>query len=367
MSFNDYYNDFGYGFNTTYIDGCISDIEGQESYCKTWINKFEKLFSSATPDEMGEWFIRSTKSIWEMYASATMLTEARCSLSNNCYVSYYFCLYYALFHAIWSLLYMTPEIELAKLYRVTHSALINKFMEYHTGKEGMFSIAAVEQFENLKYKREYYSYNSPLNLVFPDSEDELRKTNDLILSIFQTVELHSFMANTNSKGYEAADLKDHISFHYKFIQFFSNVNVPELLTERDALRKKRESRQASYRRYDEKKKKLILAVRSGDTSVNNKMISETGKKAAEAKKDLDDIVLRLSEIDKELANISVDESAQFALNEVESGKSRICIAIVQFEVDHMFDEFHGYDGLEITDPISFNPREANNVVYSSIM
>lgn len=367
MSFNSYYNQFGYGFNTTYIDACIPDDNNQKSYCKAWTNKYKTTLSSCSPDEKAEWFIRSKKSIWEMYASSTMLTEARCSLGNNCYVSFYFCLYYALFHAIWSLLYMTPEIELDKLYRVAHSALINKFREYHTGKAGMFSLEAVEQFENLKYKREYYSYNSPLNLVFPDSADELRKTETLILSIFQTASLHSFMANSNSKCCRITDLTDRIGFHEKFVQFFSNVNISDLKAKRNELRKKRKSRQASYRRYDEKKHELILAAQSGDSDIDNKMISKAGKKAAEAKKDLNDIALRLSEIDKELANISVDEAARFALNEVESGKSVIGITIIQFEVDHMFDEFHGYDGLEVTDPISFNPCEANNIVYATVM
>lgn len=366
MSFNYYYDGFGFRFNTTYIDACIPDEKQQKEYCKIWTEKYKKCFAGATPDDMGEWLIKSQKSIWEIYSSATILTEAECNLNNNCFVAFYFCLYYALFHAMYSLLFIAPDIQLDILYRISHATLLNSFKDHYTGKNGMFDETAIEQFENLKYKREYYSYNSPLNLVFPDADDELKRTKKLILSLFQTMYLNSYIASENSKIYRLNDLSDLIAFHKKYVKFFSNVDIVQLYEDQKKYEEEKYGLMAQYSKLEENKNQLIAARKSGNTSIDNKIISEASRNAAQAKAKLDDTSMKLERVEKELTNVSLDEAAKNVFHEVNHGERVIGITKIQLEIDHMFDEFHGYDHLEDAEPIGFNPWESNNIVYNSI-
>ncbi len=94
MSFSDY--DITQCYATNYIDLCIKNPKTQHNYCNRWEEKYKNALEKADADEIGLWTIRQNKAIWQMYSSATLMTEAKLHYNNNCFISFYFCLYYSL-------------------------------------------------------------------------------------------------------------------------------------------------------------------------------------------------------------------------------------------------------------------------------
>ena len=130
------------------------------SYCRS--GKPAYVCLPFTKDELGEWIIRYYKAIWEMYSSSSIFVESKLHLNNNCFISYYFCLYYSLFHAMNALIYLNPNTPIKTVFRVSHHKLKNVFKSEFCNSKSIFDNTTIELFENLKFKREYFSYNAPL-------------------------------------------------------------------------------------------------------------------------------------------------------------------------------------------------------------
>lgn len=387
MSFSEYYKKNGLNYKTNLIDTCISDVEDQNDYYSVWITKYKEKLNKCSPDYIAEWVIKTNKSEWSMMSASTILVEAECSLNNQCFVSFYFSLYYALFHAVYSLLYMDPGVELDALFRISHSKLLKLFSENYTGKHGMFNDSAIELFEELKYKREYYSYNAPLNMVFDKINNDFHRTKDLISKIIQTLFFHSFIAHqavdimvpgavslTSSpadgharKFCKITDLNDRIGFHEKFYKFYSNIDVILLKDERNKLRKRKKNVKATISRNTEKKSSLLKNKKFWNENDKQKLQIVCSKLSA-AQIELGDIEKKLVCIDKTLSQVKLDPSADSLLLEFESGRAGLGIEQFQLEVDHLFDELRGYaiSGLGANSPIKLDVLRVWKHVYSCL-
>lgn len=77
----------------------------------------------------------------------------------KCFSSYYFCLYYSLFHAIYSSIFLDADSNIDKLLSVTHRNIINIFISaFGNSKADIMTKDIADLFVDLKYRREYYSY-----------------------------------------------------------------------------------------------------------------------------------------------------------------------------------------------------------------
>lgn len=376
MSFSAFYQKDGHLFCTNLIDLLIPEEKDQNNYYSDWMSKYKKKVYKCDPDVLAEWEIRTKKSIWELFSSSTILAEAECSLSNNCFVSFYFCLYYSLFHSMNALLYISPSMILDDVYRISHSQLLNSFESIYTGKHGMFDNSAILLFEKLKYMREYYSYNSPLNLVFQNLYDDLEATRKLVLSMNQTLFFHVFMARQASsvlvkdpkgnidekKNCSITDLKQRIKFNKMFVQFFSNVAVIALQEEKHELKRELKNAKAKEKRWSARTSVLNIKQKNGE-SVSSEDINNARRKLSSAIKDRREIEETLNKVENELNAVVLDPAAKDLLNEYESGRTRIGIDLLQDEIDYFFDQFRGYYCTVSKSAVSFDETKVWNHIY----
>ena len=222
MSFNRF---LPYSANFSRLDNRIADEATQQKYYNRWMLKYSKVFSKNDNWPVIEWDLRCRKALREIFTSATFFAEAKVNLKMKCFSSYYFCLYYSLFHALYSALFLDTESELDKLFEINHSNLITRFISaYGNTKDDILDRDVEKLFQQSKYRREYYSYFTPLNNLFAQGE-ELELLHDTILDCYQLVAFHSFMLHKSSCKHSSGiacietDIKE--QFDATFVQLFS--------------------------------------------------------------------------------------------------------------------------------------------------
>lgn len=180
------------------LDRKLADVSNQQRYYNRWMQKYSRIFTEEDDWAVIEWDLRCRKALREIFSSATFFAEARINLKMKCFSSYYFCLYYSLFHALYSALFLDTESELDKLFDINHSNLITRFISAYGNTKGDIMDRQVEDlFKQLKYRREYYSYFTPLNNLF-EQANELDPLHDTILVCYQLVAFHSLMLHKSS-------------------------------------------------------------------------------------------------------------------------------------------------------------------------
>lgn len=191
MSFNDFSN-YVYSFNR--LDLKLDNPDSQKKYYNRWMQKYAEVFKQASTDSIAiEWDLRCRKALREIFSSATFFVEAKKNLEARCFSSYYFCLYYSLFHAIYSSIFLDADSKINRLFDVTHRNIINIFISaFGNTKSDLFSKDISDLFTNLKYRREYYSYVTPFNNLF-DYEKDLEQLEQILLDCYQLTSFHSLM------------------------------------------------------------------------------------------------------------------------------------------------------------------------------
>lgn len=121
------FKDFSdYRFNFDRLDQKITKNCTPVAYYQRWMEKYAKIFKANMEDLcVIEWDLRCKKVLRERFAASTFYVEAGKSLKMRCYASYYFDLYYSLFHSIYSVVLMDPNTNLSNIQSITHSNLIN--------------------------------------------------------------------------------------------------------------------------------------------------------------------------------------------------------------------------------------------------
>lgn len=189
------FKDFSpYVFSFERLDKKITDTCTPSNYYQSWMKKYAELFKAdSSTMNVVELDLRGKKSLREMFASATFFVEVEKDLTMRCYASYYFCLYYSLFHALWSVIMLDPKAKLNSILNITHQNLITIFVgTFANSKKDILDSGIKEQFYNLQYKREYYSYVTPINNLFR-YQDDLERTEETIKDCFQLASFHSLM------------------------------------------------------------------------------------------------------------------------------------------------------------------------------
>ena len=103
MAFRDY-SEYIFGFKA--LDLKKPDIIEQKKYYNKWMQKYSVVFNGDDNFQGIEWDLRCKKALREIFSSATFFMEAKKNLEMGCFSSYYFGLYYSLFHAIYSVIFL---------------------------------------------------------------------------------------------------------------------------------------------------------------------------------------------------------------------------------------------------------------------
>lgn len=191
MSFMDF-SSYITSFNR--LDAKLSDMDMQKKYYDKWMQKYARIFKCETKQLNSiEWDLRCRKALHEIFSSATFFIEAKKCLEMCCFSSYYFCLYYSLFHAIYAAIFLDTDSIMNSLLNITHRNIINIFTSaYCKSKKDIMSKEVNVLFNELKYRREYYSYATPFNNLF-DYKNDLERLKDILLDTYQLTSFHSLM------------------------------------------------------------------------------------------------------------------------------------------------------------------------------
>ncbi|EOU2050039.1 MAG: hypothetical protein E6610_03895 [Clostridium perfringens] len=184
-------NEYGCNFNN--IREKLTDSRKEDIYYQKWMKNYSELFNRNDSFEIIEWKAREWRAIKEIYASAILYKESEFALKNRCMASYYFSLYYSLFHAMLSSICLDTNITLEKIIDINHSKVGKQFKNtYCNGKGAILTDDIYILFNKFKYLREYYSYTPPMNMPLYDSNysESLRK---YIIQCFQLTNLQSLI------------------------------------------------------------------------------------------------------------------------------------------------------------------------------
>ena len=367
MSFSKFYG--AYDFNTFYIDKCIKCEKEQLKYYNLWCEKYNKCFSKCTTDELGEWIIRYYKALWEMYSSSSIYTEAEVHLNNNCFISYYFCLYYSLFHAMNALIYLDPHILAKTVYRISHYKLKNIFKSDFCNSKGIFDNSVIKLFEDLKFKREYFSYSSPMNMVYDSWEKDINVVKDMLCKIYQVLALHSSIAKKEFPFLQYSNITNKKLFSLKFKSYFSNIDIVSLNENLKELKRKKRNEKARLRRREQRLNIMINSIKAGENQYSKRNIRRFIKDRNGVKDYIITIENSIDKIKCELDRVKLDPAAETLLCELRKEYYCLNFGIIQLEIEHIFDEFHGYDYgcWKNKVPIKFDSMKADSFIYSCIV
>lgn len=190
MAFRDF-SKYIYEFNA--LDMRLPDKSDQIKYYNKWMRNYSIIFKSDYNFVGIEWDLRCRKALREIFTSATFFIEAKKTLEMSCFSSYYFCLYYSLFHAIYSVIFLDSHLSIENLINVTHRNIINLFhSKFCNAKTDAMSREIKPLFESLKYRREYYSYVTPFNNIFSHEED-MKHLERALIDCYQLSCFHSLL------------------------------------------------------------------------------------------------------------------------------------------------------------------------------
>ncbi len=213
-----------YIFEFRALDSQLPNIDDQNKYYNRWMKDYSLIFKNYV-DCLGiEWDLRCRKSLREIFSSATFFIEAKKTLEIKCFSSYHFCLYYSLFHAIYSTLFLNPKLSLKALTKITHRNSINLFYSnFCNGKSNIVSRDIKELFGTLKYMREYYSYVTPFNNIF-DKDKYITQLEQILKNCYQLSSFHSLMIeHSYSKKIKKVERIDSDKKFYYFIDLFNTL------------------------------------------------------------------------------------------------------------------------------------------------
>jgi hypothetical protein len=191
--------------------------------------RYRNLISTWQPEDIAIWCVRLRRSLKAAFTAAHYVTSAQHAHKAGLQESYYFLSYYAAFHGMWSVLFLHPAERAETIAKITHSKLLNVFAsEFASGKKAIIAYDVKKIVEDLKFMREYYSYNMPMNYPFGGADDLASAANStfgIVKQCIQLSNLHSHMIQIAScrLGKSSTDVaKD---YRAKFEGIFKQMNA----------------------------------------------------------------------------------------------------------------------------------------------
>lgn len=169
-----------YYSNFDMLNKLLPDKSIQRKFVDSWKGKYKSEFLDHDPSFAYLWNIRTYKALKEIFSSAELFGESLAAKESNCWASFYFTSYYALFHSFLACVFLLPGESLESLSNITHSKLLHVFQNsFCKGNYKIIDESICTAFTILKYQREYYSYQMPPNHFLYESDCNIKP--DLIL------------------------------------------------------------------------------------------------------------------------------------------------------------------------------------------
>lgn len=190
---------FKYAANFSCLDSIWKEGQG-DTYFAEWEKKYKDYLETA--DEFGKVClgIRIYRVKKEVFSSAQMFTEAIVAKKEGCLTAYFFLCYYALFHAMESVLFMNTDLDDGKILGLSHRKVKKYFQEYYCmGEHSILPEKLIALFERLKTFREYYSYTMPLNVSGAEQID-MNELEHCLKLCYQLAHVHEHILFDLCKG-----------------------------------------------------------------------------------------------------------------------------------------------------------------------
>lgn len=214
--------------NFSYLNQNMSDLNKQKKYYQKYVEKYNSISKKNNRNDIILWDVRLRKSLKEIFTSAAFFVEGQYVYEQNCFTSYYFLMYYSLFHAMLATLFLDEKLTVEELMDINHSKVLNCFVSNHcTSKFPIIKSEIKYHFEILKYMREYYSYSMPMNEFFEEIEGLENPKKFIENDIKQCFQLANFLSvcleNSFVKHFQRVTKINQDSMYY-LIELFKKVN-----------------------------------------------------------------------------------------------------------------------------------------------
>lgn len=218
---------FDYVTNFTNLNINLGSANACTQYFSEWIGRYRKLMRGWDTNETAAWSVRLRQSLKSAFISTHFALAAREANEAGSRVTFFYLSYYAVLHAVWGVLYLHPDEKTAAIAKPTHSKLANVFQSAFCGPKGIIRYQMKDVMENLRVRREYYSYRMPLNSPVDDEHDANKYTSSVAGILKQCIQLanlhsHLIVAAADREGVGAVRIQSNA--REAFIDVFRAVN-----------------------------------------------------------------------------------------------------------------------------------------------
>lgn len=196
-------------------------------YFSTWMARYRKIMRNWSEVEAAVWSVRMRQSLKSTFVSTHFSISANEAYRIGSYVTFYYLSYYAALHALWGVLYLHSDEKTDAISKPTHTKIYNVFQSSFCGPKGIIRYQVKEMMEDLRTRREYYSYRMPMNSPFDDHADargETASVGGLVKQCIQLSNLHSHLiseASTRENIFSGTVPREEIG---SFIDAFRTIN-----------------------------------------------------------------------------------------------------------------------------------------------
>lgn len=216
--------------NFSYLNKNIASCELQDKYYQKCMQQYSTITKKKDIKDIIEWSIRIRKSLKEIFTSALFYVESEKCKTDGCFASTYYLRYYSLFHAMLSNLFLDEKQKISELMDINHTKVVNCFVSnYCSNSFPIIDNEIKENFNILKFMREYYSYTMPMNEIFSNGSNGKWDEKEINLreNIIQCFQLANFLVvcieNSFSKNFTTY-LKIDENNKFIFDEIFKMVN-----------------------------------------------------------------------------------------------------------------------------------------------
>lgn len=198
-----------YASNFFHLNKALGGEQACADYFHRWRNRYLKVMKTWTALDTAIWCVRMRRSLKEAYTATYFALSAQHARRERLDETYYYLSYYAVFHGMWAVLLLHPEHRTEFVAQISHDKLGNIFSaEFCRGPTPIMSYDMRELVPALRFLREYYSYNMPMN--HPDAEHlpfGVASTGGIVKHCLQLANLHSHIVQNASQAAERFSTK----------------------------------------------------------------------------------------------------------------------------------------------------------------
>jgi hypothetical protein len=218
---------FEYVTNFIHLNINLGSEEACKKYHDRWMARYSKVAQSWDEFEIAAWTVRLRQSLKLAFSGTYFALSSRELKDQGAIAASYYLAYYAAMHAMWSVVYLLPDLTHEKVTQVGHGALTNIFAANFTGSKAILQYDIKALVEDLRFLREYYSYRMPLNSpVPPDSEVAQAHIHlgGLVKQSLQLANLHSHLIRKAAErcGKQCASVAPRDSDRFRSLFFDMN-------------------------------------------------------------------------------------------------------------------------------------------------